>query len=183
MRILGKWFMVCGIVLTCLVVNFASSFGASPGTAQKRLSPEIKKQVEQELSVLAEEISRKAPLDKEAIFALLSDYLQKDPSIYGAAFAFAPKKEAGKLIKSSPYVYRSGEQLLKKDLIESYDYTSNQKWYSAPVKQKKPVWSKPYYDAGGGEAWMVTYSIPVYASGKKSQLIGVVTSDVLVSKR
>jgi hypothetical protein len=39
------------------------------------------------------------------------------------------------------------------------------------------VWSEPYYDAGGGEAWMVTYSVPVYSSRKNPRLIGVVTID------
>lgn len=40
--------------------------------------------------------------------------------------------------------------------------------------------SKPYYDAGGGEAWMIAYSIPLYFQGKQPQLIGVLTSDLIV---
>lgn len=174
-------FFVCGILMACLVT---SSLAASQGTAQGKMDPKIKKEVEQKLHVLAKEISRKAVLDNEAAFVLLVDYLSKNNHIYGAAFAFAPKKKGGKLIKSSPYIHRSGEQFIKKDLIESYDYTgSNQKWYVVPVKQRKPVWSEPYYDKGGGDSWMVTYSIPIYSSGKHSKLIGVVTSDVLIQNK
>jgi sigma-B regulation protein RsbU (phosphoserine phosphatase) len=184
MRSLRKSFIVCGILSACLAMHVASSLAASPGTAQGKMDPGIKKEVEQKLLVLAGEISRKEVPDNEAVFVLLTDYLSKNPQIYGAAFAFAPRKKGGKLIKSSPYIHRSGERFIKKDLIESYDYTgSNQKWYVVPVKQRKPVWSQPYFDKGGGDAWMVTYSIPIYSSGKYSRLIGVVTSDVIIPKK
>jgi sigma-B regulation protein RsbU (phosphoserine phosphatase) len=184
MTILRKCFVVCGILLACLAINATSSLAASPGKAQGKIDPGIKKEVEQKLRVLAKEIGRKTALDKEAAFVLLSDYINKNNNIYGAAFAFSPKKKDGKLIKSSPYIHRSGEQFIKKDLIESYDYTkSKHKWYVVPVKQRKPVWSEPYFDKGGGDAWMVTYSIPIYSSGKNSRLIGVVTSDVIIPKK
>ena len=184
MRSLRKLFVVYGILLACLAIHVTSSLAAGPETAQGITDTGIKKEVEQKLRVLAKGISQKAVLDKESAFVLLADYLSKNPNIYGAALAFAPEKKGGKLIKSSPYIHRSGEQFIKKDLIESYDYTgSNQKWYVVPVKQKKPVWSEPYFDKGGGDTWMVTYSIPIYSSGKYSRLIGVVTSDVLIIKK
>ena len=183
-RILGKWSIVCGLVLACCALAFHSSVSAGHKALQGEVGPGTRKEVEQELRGFAKEISRKAPLNNETAFVLLTDYLRKNPLDYGAAFAFAPKKEGGKLIKSSPYVFRRGEELIKKDLMESYDYTaSSQKWYVVPVKQKKAYWSEPYYDEGGGNAWMVTYSIPIYSAGKHRRLIGVVTSDVLISKQ
>ena len=184
MRSLRKFFVVCGILLAFLAMHVPSSLAASPGTAQGKMDPAIKKEVEQKLRVLAREISRKAVLDNETVFVLLTDYLSKNTHIYGAALAFAPRKKDGKLIKSSPYIHRSGAQFIKKDLIESYDYTkSKHKWYVVPVKQRQPVWSDPYFDKGGGDSWMVTYSIPIYSRGKNSRLIGVATSDVLVPKK
>jgi sigma-B regulation protein RsbU (phosphoserine phosphatase) len=184
MRSLRKLFVVYGILLACLAIHVTSSLAASPGTAQGKMDPGIKKEVEQKLRVLSREISQKEVLNKEAVFVLLADYLSKNPHVHGAAFAFAPRKKGGELIKSSPYIHRSGEQFIKKDLIESYDYTgSNQKWYVVPVQQKKPVWSEPYFDKGGGDVWMVTYSIPIYSRGKYSRLIGVVTSDILIPNK
>jgi two-component system, sensor histidine kinase and response regulator len=183
MRISRKCAIICGILLACLALQTASSLAASRGTAPGTPNTRIKQEVEQALNVLAGDISRKTVLDKETVFALLTDYLGKNPRIYGTAFAFAPRKRAGKWIKSAPYVYRSGERFIKKDLIESYDYTDpKQKWFVVPVKQKKPVWSKPYYDEGGGNAWMVTYSIPIFSGGQHFRLMGVVTSDVLIPK-
>jgi hypothetical protein len=45
----------------------------------------------------------------------------------------------------------------------------------------KALWSALYFDAGGGEIWMVTYSVPVYDS--ESRLVGVVTSDLPTDER
>lgn len=184
MRILRKLFVLCGILLACFAIDANSSLAANPETAQGKMAPGVKKEVEQKLRLLAREIGRKSVPDNDAVFSLLSDYLSNNPHIYGAAFAFAPRKKEGKLFKSSPYIHRSGDQLIKKDLIESYDYTKpKHKWYVAPVRQRQPVWSDPYFDKGGGDSWMVTYSIPIYSKGKNSRLIGVVTSDVLIPKK
>ncbi|HEX7237341.1 MAG TPA: SpoIIE family protein phosphatase, partial [Gammaproteobacteria bacterium] len=44
----------------------------------------------------------------------------------------------------------------------------------------QPVWSLPYFDAGGGETWMVTYSVPFFrrVAGNPRALAGVVTADL-----
>lgn len=168
-------------LFACFLMPSGQAFAVA---VKANLDPAVRTDIENELAALADEIRSRADLDKTVVFTLLTAYLQKHPSIFGTAFAFAPKKERGKEVKSAPYVYRSGDRFIKKDLSESYNYTApNAKWYSIPVKLKKPVWSKPYYDKGGGEAWMVTYSIPVYADTEETRLIGVVTSDVLIQER
>jgi len=41
------------------------------------------------------------------------------------------------------------------------------------------VWSAPYFDAGGGETWMITYSVPFFRrDGAARALAGVVTADL-----
>jgi len=118
-------------------------------------------------------------LNKESMPQLLTEYLQQDPDIYGAAFAFAPRVVDGVTTKAAPYIFRQADVFIEKDLIDNYDYTAPDKeWYASPVKEGKPSWSKPYYDKGGGKAWMVTYSVPVYNKGNR--LLGVVTSDVIL---
>jgi len=56
-----------------------------------------------------------------------------------------------------------------------YDYVK-WKWYAKVKKSKKPVWSEPYFDKGGGEVYMSTYSFPVF--DLKKHFLGVVTADV-----
>ena len=44
--------------------------------------------------------------------------------------------------------------------MPSYNIES-QEWFTAPLAAKAGVWTAPYFDAGGGEIWMVTRSVPV----------------------
>lgn len=181
MRSPANRFLASAVSFGCLSLSIGLLFAAEEISPYGKVDPAVSKKVERELSAFAKDLSRERRLEKKTVFALLTKYLRKNPQIYGAAFAFAPREKKGKLIKSSPYVYRSGEKFIEKELMDSYDYTApDQKWYVAPVKLGKPAWSEPYYDRGGGEAWMTTYSIPIYSGGKVRRLIGVVTSDVLI---
>ena len=181
---LRKCFVGCVIAfLLCLHLP-ASSLAADTGSPQRKPDPALMRKVEPVVRALAKQFAQEGNLDRGIVFAMLANHLWKNPSLYGAAFAFAPMVKDGKEIKSCPYVYRRGDQLVEKDLTNSFDYTApGQKWYVTPVKLGKPVWSEPYYDKGGGEAWMSTFSIPIFSSGQDRRLIGVVTSDILVPEQ
>jgi len=137
-------------------------------------SPDQKKLVETALGKLAGELAMKS-VKPEDMKPLLTGYLKKYPSVYGATLAFAPFESDGKSIKKAPYFYHSGNEFKQVDLPEAYDYTVSE-WYAVPVRAKAPCWSSPYYDDGGGGVVMITYSIPLY--GKDNALIGVLTSDL-----
>ncbi len=146
-----------------------------------KVSDEVKQLVEKELAIFAEGLSARKGLDSEVATELLRAYLSRHPKFYGAAFAFAPVEKGGELVKSSPYVYRHESDLKAKNLSQSYDYADgSQQWYSAPVKKGKPLWSDPYFDKGGGDVWMITYSIPIYRAGEAHGLFGVVTTDLVI---
>jgi hypothetical protein len=148
----------------------------SPGKNSLRHGdPALMAKVETEVNVLASRFKAHPGLDKAATYAMLKKHLEDNPHIYGATFAFAPMERGGATVKSSPYVYHDPSGMVEKDLIESYDYVT-QEWYAQPVKLGQAVWSAPYFDEGGGNIWMITYSIPVYDSA--SRLIGVATSDL-----
>jgi sigma-B regulation protein RsbU (phosphoserine phosphatase) len=58
---------------------------------------------------------------------------------------------------------------------DTYDY-HYMDWYQIPKLLNKPYWSEPYYDDGGGEEMMTTYSKPLYdADGK---LYAIITADL-----
>ena len=179
MRTFGRTNLVPVIIWAALAFSAPFLPAAERTAPPGKTDPALMKRVEKELAAFGDAFRGANKLDKKAVFRLLSDYLKTHVHIYGAAFAVAPETRQGKPVKSSPYVYRSGDRFVEKDLIESYDYAA-QPWYALPVKLKTPVWSEPYYDAGGGEAWMVTYSIPIYSGGEPSRLVGVVTSDVFL---
>lgn len=177
----GIFLAICTVCLMSLSPCSGPAFAAEVSNLHGKLDAKVVKKVEWELRTLARKFAEQGKADRETVFALLVNYLWKNPEIHGAAFAFAPEIKNGKEIKAAPYVYRSDERLIQKDLSASYDYTgSEQKWYAKPVKLGKPVWSEPFLDQDGRGGWMITYSLPVYAEGKERQLMGVVTSDVLL---
>ena len=62
---------------------------------------------------------------------------------------------------ASPYVYRTSDGYATLDLaVPSYNIESPA-WVTAPLAANAGVWTAPYFDAGGGEIWMVTRSVPV----------------------
>ncbi|MFM9945492.1 MAG: cache domain-containing protein [Bacteroidia bacterium] len=79
----------------------------------------------------------------------------------------------------SPYWFRSGDTLAMKNLADTSYHIDDQAWLRQPIDSKKSVWTEPYFDAGGGEIWMRTRSVPVFINGK---IIAVATTDLAVDK-
>ncbi|MFA7159928.1 MAG: cache domain-containing protein, partial [Kiritimatiellia bacterium] len=109
------------------------------------------------------------------IYILLRRMLADNPDIYGAAIALRPSLELEGMRFNAPYVCRSGDKLVEKNLGSGNYRYDVWDWFYLPQKLLKPVWSEPYYDEGGGNTLMVTYSVPVFRS---NEFWGVVTSDI-----
>ncbi|MCB2193081.1 MAG: HAMP domain-containing protein, partial [Deltaproteobacteria bacterium] len=106
---------------------------------------------------------------------LVSQNLVANPRVYGMALALAPYSFAPDRRAFSAYAFRSPQGLKVTDLdSQSYDYPS-QNWYLVPSLLGHGVWSEPYFDEGGGNILMSTYSAPMV---KKGKVLGVVTADV-----
>lgn len=115
--------------------------------------------------------------DTTMIFNLLQGYLNQNKAVYGSAFALVPVIKGKDTLRSSPYIYRSADGYIKKLLEKSYDYTKDA-WYNQPLSQKKGCWSEPYFDEGGGEVQMITYSVPIFKTD--TVLLGVFTADLQI---
>ncbi len=116
------------------------------------------------------------PSDIDDIFTLLTNHLQKNPVIIGSAFAFSPE-----IRSSCPFVLKNINGFESRDIAPEFRYT-NTVWYDVPVKQRKAVWSVPYFDIGkaGEDILLTTYSVPVFNNNTK--LVGVIISDLLLAK-
>jgi len=110
---------------------------------------------------------------------LIENELHACPDLYGSAVAFAPGEGPDAAPLVAPYGYRQNGRLRFIDLAESdYDYVS-QDWYLLPRELGKAVWTDPFFDEGGGETMMCTYSVPFYrAAGGTNVFAGVVTVDL-----
>lgn len=118
------------------------------------------------------------PVDTAKVFDQLQSFLDANTAIYGSALALAPPT-ANQSFRLCPYMYRTSSGYSKKYLEKSYDY-SKEGWYTNPVAQKKGCWTEPYFDKGGGEVWMITYSVPLFNAD--STILGVLTSDLEMKK-
>lgn len=110
---------------------------------------------------------------------ILKDILSSNPEIYGSCLAFKPYISNGNTIYNAPYCFKTNNQLCYKNLADtSYDYLSWD-WYRIPAEENRKIWSEPYFDEGGGNVLMTTFSVPIYQSyGDTGSFMGVLTTDV-----
>ena len=123
---------------------------------------------------LAAELLEDRPADAAAYTERLQTYLEAHPSFFGSAAALLDR--SGGVI-ASPYVYRTADGYASTDLAApSYDIKA-QDWFTAPLAENASLWTEPYFDAGGGEVWMITRSVPVRdAEG----IFAIITTDLAV---
>ena len=103
--------------------------------------------------------------------------LQNNDFICGSAVAFEPYYYASEGHYFSPYSYRDKNGNIKSMQLgsDTYDY-HYMDWYQIPKLLNEPYWSEPYYDDGGGEMMMTTYSKPLY--DEYGNLYAIITADL-----
>ncbi|MBL7073407.1 MAG: SpoIIE family protein phosphatase [Candidatus Omnitrophica bacterium] len=96
--------------------------------------------------------------------------------------AFEPYAFNEESLYYAPYFYKNNEKIKFTQLgNESYQYFDRD-WYHIPKTLGKSIWSEPYYDDGGGNIVMSTYSVPFYKDIKGvRKFMGIVTADVSLS--
>lgn len=116
---------------------------------------------------------------KEELLNLLRLAVENNPEIYGAAIAFEPYAFEKDSLYFSPYFYKDNGKTAFTYLGGSNYQYFYWDWYQIPKELARPVWSQPYYDEGGGNIIMSTYSVPFYRyEGGEKRFSGVVTADV-----
>ena len=109
----------------------------------------------------------------EVIKDVLTRTLQQESLYYGMAMAFEP----GVLRDTPfcPYYFKKNGTIHYLDLANDRYRYGEKAWYSRVKKELKPGWSDLYFDKGGGETLMATYSAPVM---EQNRFAGVLTIDL-----
>ena len=99
----------------------------------------------------------------DSMYNITERLLLNNDFIYGSAVAFEPDYFRSEGHHFSPYSYRGDDGVIKSKQVggKAYDY-HYMDWYQIPKLLDQPYWSEPYYDDGGGEKMMTTYSKPLY---------------------
>jgi len=119
------------------------------------------------------------PYKRQDLFRLIKIALTANPEIFGAAIAFEPYAFSLKSYYFSPYCYRENGHIKETVLgSDSYQYFFWD-WYQIPKELNRPEWTEPYYDEGGGDIIMATFSVPFYEQTDGEKIFrGVVTADI-----
>ena len=121
------------------------------------------------LDTLAAELAASRPTDVAAYVERLRAYLDAHPAFYGSGAALLDQDGR---VTASPYVYRTADGYATVDLAVSSYNIESQEWFTAPLAANAGVWTAPYFDAGGGEIWMITRSVPVRDAEGVFALVG-----------
>lgn len=111
------------------------------------------------------------------MYSITERILKNNRFICGAAVAFEPDYYPSEGYYFSPYSYRDENGQIKSKQLgnEAYDY-HYMDWYQIPKLLGASYWSEPYYDDGGGEMMMTTYSKPLY--DESGNLYAIITADL-----
>ena len=117
--------------------------------------------------------------DAEQTLHLLKMMVESNKDIVGACIAYEPGCGMPGKKYFAPYYFRKSDSLRFMNLgNDQYDYF-HMDWYQVPRELGKPVWSEPYFDAGGSDMVLSTYSIPLFTgTGSDRKIAGILTVDV-----
>lgn len=118
------------------------------------------------------------PTDELADFAQIA--VSRNPDVFGITIVMDPEgiEEDSRL----PEVYSCRDGEGGTNLMVGLEPHLGLDWYQIPKELGRPVWSEPYYDEGGGEIIMSTYTVPLYrVIGGERKFCGVVAADISLS--
>lgn len=134
--------------------------------------------INQSVWVLEEQIQHPDSLHK-----IIQSVLKNNPLIVGSGIAFAPDYYKNKGKYFMPYASYSdkekGEIVCQLRGSQNYDYPCMD-WYLIPKLLKKEYWSEPYFDNGGGNIILSTFSKPLY--DKRGDFYAVFIASISLSQ-
>jgi sigma-B regulation protein RsbU (phosphoserine phosphatase) len=162
------------LVSRSFVVRDASRIAVHTAESGARQVEEVLASAEEGTRLLSSVLAQTS-VSEEELERVIRAFVEGNGKLYGSAAAVAP--ERGR--QYAPYFYRQDGKTKRADLAsDSYRYWERD-WYVAAASSGKARWSEPYFDEGGGDAWLVTYSVPVFRIEEgEGKLLGVVTADL-----
>jgi len=116
--------------------------------------------------------------DPDYMFDITQQIVQNNPNIIGCAVAFEPSFYPKKGKYFAPYSYideGSGTSGTFQMGSDDYDYFAMD-WYQTCQLMGEEQWCEPYFDDGGGDQMMITYSMPIF--DESGNVIAVLTADI-----
>lgn len=116
--------------------------------------------------------------DPEYMYEITGNLVCSNKDIIGSAVGFIPNYFESYGEYYAPYTFIDAFDNKVKNIQmgnEEYHYF-DMEWFKSPLELGKSRWSEPYFDEGGGDQLMTTYSTPIKDSLGK--IVAILTSDV-----
>ena len=137
-----------------------------------RLMASVESAVENSAWIVGERLS-----DPDYMFKITGELVQNNSFIVGSTIAFEPNFFPSKGYYYSAFSYKDGTGAINRIQQggETFKY-HGMDWYRIPKESKKSSWCEPYFDEGGAEVMMCTYSVPLVK--RDGTVYAVLTADV-----
>ena len=187
------WRIIVMVVLGAgIVLGLASlySYESASGLLERTQEAEIRQtllatanriemvegNVEREIQGLALSV-QDLDADPRSAARLVRRTVYRYDELYGAAVAYDPN-DPELYGHVAPYAYMKDGTVRYKDLGSGGAAYEMNDWFQLPYQLADPVWTEPYYSAGGSDVLTATYAVPVSFRGDHGSVSAVVTGDV-----
>lgn len=183
--------MLCIVIFGCIAYVFhVYSFNREERSAIRYTHAKLDNMamsIERKIHAVENSVRRAAPVIEQHLNApemmstLVERWVKEDTLIMGGAIAFEPNyyPKEGKWFMEYVVIDSLGQAKHKHLGSEEYDYF-DMEWYNAAKQSNHGIWSEPYFDEGGGQVNMVTYSLPL--QDKNGRVYAVITADVAIDE-
>lgn len=155
-----------------LSVCFAIMFLTTLSSCKKDKEVSNEEIIEKALDEFVADL-QSTPADTSNISARVKNYMQgKSAIFYGSTVTLL---DSTKKALASPYWHKQKETLVYANLMDTAYHIDTQVWLRESIDGGQAKWSAPYFDAGGGNIWMKTRTVPIYINGK---IRAVATTDM-----
>ena len=117
----------------------------------------------------------------ERFYGIVSRLVSNNDHIVGSAIAMRPGYYPDKDSLFAPFAFPENKDLKgqPRTKLLPNDYTK-QDWYAIPFENDSAIWSEPYFDKGGSELLIRTFSLPIH--DQNNTVIGILSADVFFTE-
>ena len=117
----------------------------------------------------------------ERFYGIVSRLVSNNDHIVGSAIAMRPGFYPDKDSLFAPFAFPESKDLKAQPRTKllPYDYTQ-QDWFAIPFENDSAVWTEPYFDKGGSDLLIRTFSLPIH--DQNNAVIGILTADVFFNE-
>jgi sigma-B regulation protein RsbU (phosphoserine phosphatase) len=115
----------------------------------------------------------------EKVDNFLRQVVEENQDIYGSCIAFAPHGLDPNVEGYAPYYYHGPKGPIFQQLGKPQYHYFTWDWYRLPHEADRAMWTEPYFDDGGGNTIMITYSAPFH---RDHAFWGIATADLAMSQ-